>query len=606
MSQRKVAGQFCTPRPLADLLVRLTLDDVRVPVLDPCCGTGTIAKAVCAFKTEQGMTAADALDTTWASDKHAMPLQFATLALATGEAQAITVRVFQNDVALLSVGQSIPFVDATTGREIHDILPEFPCIVLNPPFVRFEDWGRKNPVSRELASFVSKETGVALDPKSDFSAPLILHLWRLCSAKEGRVGVVVSNSWLGTAWGNIFRSALLKLFKVEVVVTSAKGRWFKDAKVVTNLVILRKRENPAMADPKEVVTFSATSIPIEKWTPTTTDQIVSSIINKRTSNKTPVSVNCVTIERVKALDDMGLCWTAHFADLSWFDRVAPHLVPVSTLFDVRRGERRGWDDLFFPPKDSNIESCYLHHVLRTSSEANRLSVKPDGYAFCCSSSIEELSRLGHKGATNWIKRFAKATNEKGRLLPEVLARSGLHWYEMRPDTVADLAASMNYDRRLFILRLSPRAFVNQRLIRLTIKPNVGVDLDLSHALLCSLLGAFYIEALGFGRGLGVLDLNATKLAKQMRMLNPVEISKKARQQILKAFAPLLKRDILPFDEEMVDSDRMEYEKTILDAFGLLDLQPKITEAVLRLQAMRLTARENAGPNSSETAEEETT
>lgn len=124
-------------------------------------------------------------------------------------------------------------------------------------------------------------------------------------------------------------------------------------------------------------------------------------------------------------------------------------------------------------------------------------------------------------------------------------------------------------------------------------PGINVDLDLSHALLCSLMGAFYIEALGFGRGLGVLDLNASKLAKQLRLLNPARVAATDRRQILKAFVPLLKRDILHFDKEVQRKDRLLFEDTVLRAFSLVDLRPVIVETVLRLQSIRLTARDPA-------------
>lgn len=587
-SLRKAAGQFCTPPRLADLLVGLTMDDIGSPVLDPCCGTGTIAKAAYSFKTRHGMPPSEALAITWASDKHAMPLQFATLALASGEARAITVRVFQHDLTTLKIGQRVSLVDAVTGQGFQEKLPAFPCIVLNPPFIRFEDWRRDNPADIDIVRFVSKTTGVSLDTKSDLFAPLVLHLWRL-GAKNGRVGVVVSNAWLGTKWGAVFRMALLQLFHLEAVVTSAKGRWFKDVKVVTNLLVLRRRKKPSQPDPKEKVTFATTTQPIELWTEKTIDEVVSAIIRPVANDNSFVAVNRVTVGRLKSLDTLGLCWTAHFADVSWLDRIAPHLIPVTMFFNVKRGERRGWDDLFFPPDDAGIESCYLCPVLKSSSEASRLRIKPDGHAFCCSASIDDLKRLCHVGAIRWIKRFANVVNEKGVPLPEVLARSNMKWYEMRPETVADLAASMNYDRRLFVLRLDRRAFVNQRLIRFTMRPGVKVDLDLCHALLCSFMGAFYIEALGFGRGLGVLDLNASKLDKQLRLLNPANVPSADRRRILSAFAPLLKRDILDFDKEAKRADRLRFEDAVLRTFGLADLRSAIVETVLRLQSIRLTA-----------------
>ena len=51
-AKRKVAGQFCYPKKLADLLVRLTIEDKEGIVIDPCCGTGTIINQAYLLKEE--------------------------------------------------------------------------------------------------------------------------------------------------------------------------------------------------------------------------------------------------------------------------------------------------------------------------------------------------------------------------------------------------------------------------------------------------------------------------------------------------------------------------------------------------------------------------
>ena len=74
-TRRKASGQFVTPVPLASLLVHLTVEDRLSHVLDPCCGTGTIARAAYDLKRAVGLTPQQALSTVWASDKFRFPLQ---------------------------------------------------------------------------------------------------------------------------------------------------------------------------------------------------------------------------------------------------------------------------------------------------------------------------------------------------------------------------------------------------------------------------------------------------------------------------------------------------------------------------------------------------
>lgn len=583
-SQRKIAGQFCTPPLLATLLVKLTVDDLNKPVLDPCCGTGTIARAVFDLKVKNGVKPAEAVKTTWASDRYEMPLQFATLALTSGDAPFETLRVFKHDVTTLKPGAKVPFVNAKDGKPFVEVLPDFPCVVLNPPFVRFEDWMKAEPSIAEINNFVKLVTGEEIGAKADYFVPIILNLWRLTSI-SGRVGAVFANSWLGADWGLAFRRTLRKFFSIETVITSGAGRWFQNADVVTNLVVLKRRDSVGKATSDELTTFGVTQQPLSDWTDDNTTMISDTFTLQTVVGDDLVRVNRATASELDHFDKAGLCWSAHFSDLSWLKKIEHLLIPVASVFDVHRGERRGWDELFFPPADTKIEPEYLCPILKSATDVCGFLARPDGTAFCCSYPVKELKELGHSRALAWINKFQFSKNEKGIALTKCLARKGLLWYEMRPDTTADLAVSMNPDKRLFFMRLMPRAFVNQRLIRLTAKDST-VDIELCHALLCSLIGCFYLEALGFGRGLGVLDLNASKLSRQMRMLNPSKVYGKNRDKILFAFDVLKKRDVFAMEGEVKSSDRKAFEQAVFGSFGLLDVLPRVQETVLELHRIR--------------------
>ncbi len=587
-SQRKIAGQYCTPVLLAALLVRLTADDLNVPILDPCCGTGTIAREVLSQKVHHGLTITEAVKTTWASDRYAMPLQFATLSLTQGDAPFETLRVFQQDVMTLRTGLRVSFVDAGTGAAFSEALSAFPCIILNPPFVRFEDWMREDSAIADVRRFVTGHTGEQIDGRSDYFVSILLHLWRLLG-DNGRIGVIVPNSWMGAEWGLAFRRQLRQFYTIECVVTSGAGRWFRDADVVTNILVLKKQPQPSAQPLDHRVIFAVTQQPLSSWSEEHVTIMADSIGQGRPGEESAVWLNQVSEQSLDQFERDGLCWTACFSNCQWLDEIRSLLIPVADLFDIHRGERRGWDKLFFPEAQSGIEDEYLLPVVKSSADIRQLDAKADGIAFCCSRSIEELERLGHAGALAWIRRFEHAKNEKGKPLPEVLAKRGYHWYEMRPDTTADLAVSMNPGNRLFFARLQPRSFVNQRLIRFTAKPTA--DVLLCHAILCSLTGAFYQEALGFGRGLGALDLNASKLARQMRMLDPARISPDGRKRILAAFARIRRRDIQAFDTEIERADRLAFEGAVLEQFGVLAQLHQMIASVRKLHRIRAAACE---------------
>ena len=147
---------------------------------------------------------------------------------------------------------------------------------------------------------------------------------------------------------------------------------------------------------------------------------------------------------------------------------------------------------------------------------------------------------------------------------------------------------MNPDKRLFFAKFETPSFLNQRLIGLTHKDNYS-DLELNHALLNSMFTMFCIEASGFGRGLGVLDINKDNIAN-CYMLNPKLINSINRQKILDSFEKIKRRNIMPVYDELNDPLRIEFEHEILRCFGIDKYFDKIKFSLLSMQEVRATAR----------------
>jgi len=80
-SRKKVVGQFSTPINLAYFLVGVTVKNRTANIIDPCCGSGTIPKAIYQIKRECKIQPCEALNQVWASDKFSYPLQLCSIAL---------------------------------------------------------------------------------------------------------------------------------------------------------------------------------------------------------------------------------------------------------------------------------------------------------------------------------------------------------------------------------------------------------------------------------------------------------------------------------------------------------------------------------------------
>lgn len=161
----------------------------------------------------------------------------------------------------------------------------------------------------------------------------------------------------------------------------------------------------------------------------------------------------------------------------------------------------------------------------------------------------------------------------------------MQWYELKDNEIVDIFTAMNPDKRLFFAKFDKPSFINQRLIGLKAKEGYD-DIELEHALLNSVFTMFYIEASGFGRGLGALDINSRNIAK-CRMFNPKLVSPNYRNKIIEAFKPLLNRDIKPVREELSSIDRMVFEKTVMKAFGVEEYLPSIVYSLLSMQSTRI-------------------
>ncbi|WCL58328.1 N-6 DNA methylase [Bacillus safensis] len=602
-SQRKAAGQFSTPRELATLLVSITLKDKKSKVIDPCCGTGTIPRAAYDIKVDAGISNKEALESTWASDKFTFPIQMATLALASPENTGEIIHIFREDATQLSPNLAVNLYDPFDGSIISATIPKFKNIVSNLPFVQQEDLKTLNPtIINDINKTISKiaNEDLMLDSRSDLYAYIPFSLWSLLE-EGGRFGLILSNSWLSTNWGENFRNLLSRFFHIESIITSGKSRWFKDADVVTNIIVLNKRTEDKVinniTDPDEKTSFVTLNKTIEETVRDNSGNIdynktgqLSSIIRTQSATTSgDLILSSYTKKEIASVTYMGIGLNSLFADIKWLLTISNKLVKVNTLFESIRGTRRGWDPMFFPKAGHGIESDYILPVLLSSRDIKGLDAKASSDAFCCDVSEQYLKQLGHTGALNWIKTFEKGVNKKGMPLPNALAKKGMHWYTMLPNELAELVISINPGDRLFFAKLDHRSFINQRLAGLT-RINPNTDINLSHALLNSVLGLFYIEALGFGRGLGALDLRSTDLRDRLHMLNPNILNQQQAKDIIAKFSVLKKRPIMPILEELKQADRAEFDEAVLDAYGILHLKDKIKNSLTTLYKIRMSVK----------------
>ena len=587
-SIKKAAGLYATPTYIAELLVRLSLNEKDGHAIDPFCGTGTIVKKILEIKGEYNIDGKSTIMTTWACDKFAFPIQVATLAFSSSDVISESLHIFTHDAFSLEVGEEIKFVDPSNGNLNTYKIPTFSSIISNFPFVQFEDIAQLNSnVKSKIDNFYKNNNickDMKLDGRSDIYAYIPFLLYDLL-IDGGYIGFIVSNSWVSTNSGKIFRNLLQKFYHIEYVITSGNERWFKNTKVVTNLVICKKRR---ISDDNEITNFITIKTILDESS--NIDEIATDIISLN-FHSSDIIISQYNTKMTMELDKLGLSFNSCFCNVLWLTDNMNKFCKVNKYLNISRGERRGWDKLFFPNINAieTIEEKYLRPVLKTAKGKFSYFAETDDFAFCCDSSKDDLQKMGHNGALNWIEKFENDVNEKGKPLVDVLKRKDHFWYQMNDDTLANFVLSMNPDTKIFIQRFLEPAFTNQRLINFTLKEE-AFDKELLHAILNSTIIISQIEALGFGRGETVLDLSPTNLKNGLYMPEIEIISDTNRDKIKNYFNDIIKEPIMSINER-VDSKMMkDFDKLILES---ISINPKNINTIYENLNILYTIRKSA-------------
>jgi len=588
VAKREIRGQYATPYYLADILCQITVTDWNSACADLCAGTGTIAKAIIENKMERLHNSEIVFNTTWMADKYAYPLQIANIAVTNIDALNTPINMFQNDVFDVTTGKEITIKSPVDGSNIERMIPAFGAIVSNLPFIEY------NKIAEDEFEYIQKyrqdikeNTGIEFTlGKTDLYNYIPFKLYELLD-DNGRLGIVLSNSWLGTDIGKKFFEALQFYYHIQSVVISNCKRWFQNADVVATLLILQKKivEVP---DKNEKINFWLINRDIKNIEQNQKETIVNGIVLGEEIDSKVASMKNYSIKTIEKITSKGITLNALFHDISWISYFTDCLVPIGEILTVKRGERRGWNDLFYPAPDNGIEKEYIRPILKNPALLKSFTAQTDLLAFCCHKSKDELRKLGHVGALKWIEKFENIKNGTGKLLPEALKRTGHFWYEMDDATKADLVTTLNPDKRLFVSKFEESTFVDQRFTRMLLIRD-DISPGLIHALLNSIYGMFAIEAIGFGRGLGVLDASSTKL-KNMYMLNPEKISEKDTQEIVELFNKVKTRNVMDTEDELKDLDREKFDRKVLQAIGHEELYESIKKSLLSMQYTRHTVR----------------
>jgi len=118
--------------------------------------------------------------------------------------------------------------------------PDYMYVVTNPPYTRQEEMSMAyydENYKEHLRRAVSDIDGWS--ERASIYAYFLVRGGKLLR-ENGKLGFIVENSWLNAEYGRALKKWLFSSFRVRYIIESLVERWFKDAAIVTNIIIAEK------------------------------------------------------------------------------------------------------------------------------------------------------------------------------------------------------------------------------------------------------------------------------------------------------------------------------------------------------------------------------
>ncbi|MEM4592993.1 MAG: N-6 DNA methylase, partial [Sulfolobales archaeon] len=260
--ERHQLGQFYTPKPIAELIVKWCIRSPDDKVLDPGCGSGTFLveayKRLAELKLGRKFSEVkyvprdvhkQILSQLYGIDINEFPahLTAMNLAMRNPKAPSNITNIVVKDYFAIAPGQAVltPYKVKTVRGEEQALMvfKDYDAVVGNPPYTRWTEipnatQDRILKVYRETLSRYGLTPQVARGVEPGIYVYWIIHSTKFLKDK-GRLGMIISDSWLQTDYGISFGNFLLDHFKIKAVI-DISARVFPIPLIGTCILLLEK------------------------------------------------------------------------------------------------------------------------------------------------------------------------------------------------------------------------------------------------------------------------------------------------------------------------------------------------------------------------------
>ena len=158
--------------------------------------------------------------------------------------------------------------------------------------------------------------------------------------KNGKLGIIISNSWLGTDIGkNLFRSIAV-LLHYRIGSYKQLQEMVNNADVIGTILILRKNEI-SIPDKTKRISFWLTNKDINTIEEEDKETLINSIVLHQVIDESVATMKEYSLSDIDNIMQYGISLNALFHNISWIKEIQEYIEPITNELSMIRGERTG-------------------------------------------------------------------------------------------------------------------------------------------------------------------------------------------------------------------------------------------------------------------------
>ena len=401
LEEKKKLGQIYTPQDIANMMVKLTVQNPSDLVLDPACGCGTLLHKVyyrlknLKSESQNPLNHEDLLSQIWGIEINPFPAQIAMMSLAFMDISKVTQvsGILLED--FLNIGPLknyfVKSMNFKTGKVITRRMPKkFDVIIANPPYIKqelipnkklmmknlpiFATHREKNTISNNLKK-KSQKIKLELTGKTDYYGFFLWYSYYFLK-DQGKLCFLIPNKWMDVEYGKKLKKFIIENFRI-IAVISFNRNVFENAQVSTIILILQKEKDDFKRNHHYVKFINILDIEgrqkIEKLVNSSLKPILKAEINSQgyVFKNMDKSLQSTYIRQ----DHLNYSekWSLKYLFQLQFARILAKKASISMdnfeITSVVGGIKTGANDFYFPSKDDqekfSIESQFLIPGIKT-------------------------------------------------------------------------------------------------------------------------------------------------------------------------------------------------------------------------------------------------